>query len=122
MKRLIEIRAYALKAGAAFEFHELVTTTAIPMLRAFGMDVVAFGPSAHDPDGYFLIRAYDDLAHLESQQDAFYGSESWLRGPREPIVSRIGSYLNAVWWLSAGSIHDLRRSNGATARELPVPT
>jgi hypothetical protein len=120
MKRLVEIRAYALKAETASEFHDLVKTAAIPMLHEFGMDVVAFGPSAHDENAYFLIRAYDDLADLQSQQDAFYGSEPWLRGPRESIVSRIASYLDTVVWLSPESIDDLRRSNGAVARETPV--
>jgi hypothetical protein len=120
MKRLVEIRAYALKAGAAPAFHELVQTAAIPLLDAFGMDVVAFGPSAHDENAYFLIRAYDNLADLQSQQDAFYGSESWLRGPREPIVSRIESYLSTVVWLSPESIDDLRQSNGAAAHGTPA--
>jgi hypothetical protein len=120
MKRLVEIRAYALKPGTASKFHELVTTTAIPLLDAFGMDVVAFGPSGHDGDAYFLIRSYSDLADLQSQQDAFYGSEPWLRGPRESVVSRIESYLSTVVWLSPESIDDLRRSNGAAAREMPA--
>jgi hypothetical protein len=116
VNRLIEIRAYALKAGTAPEFHEVVKTEAIPLLRAFGMDVVAFGPSGHDEDAYFLIRAYDDLTHLRAQQHAFYGSEPWLQGPREAIVSRIENYLNTVLWLSPESIDDLRRSNGAAAQ------
>jgi hypothetical protein len=113
MKRLIEIRSYALKPGTAKVFHSLVTSTAIPMLRRSGMEVVAFGPSGHDPDAYFLIRAYSDLAELESQQNAFYSSEPWLTGPRDAIVSRINSYLNTVLWLSEESITDLRRSNTA---------
>jgi len=120
MKRLVEIRAYALKAGAAPEFHELVKTAAIPLLGTFGMDVVAFGPSAHDENAYFLIRAYDDLRDLQSQQDAFYGSEPWLKGPRASIVSRIESYLSTVVWLSPESVEDLRQSNGGAAREAPA--
>jgi|SRR4029453_18661767 hypothetical protein len=118
MRRLVEIRAYALKPGAAAEFHELVTTAAVPLLDAFGMDVVAFGPSAHDGDAYFLIRSFSDLADLQSQQDAFYGSDPWLHGPRESIVSRIESYLSTVVWLSPESIDDLRHSNSATIREM----
>ena len=96
-----------LRPGPRRTFTEPATTAAIPMLRAFGMDVVAFGPSGHDPAA-LSIRAFDDLAHLQSQQAAFYGSEPWLRGPREPIVSRIDSYLNTVLWLSPDLIDDLR--------------
>ncbi len=111
MNRLIEVRSYGLKPGASSEFHQLVTSTAIPLLRAWGMDVVAFGPSEHDPNAYFLVRAYDSLLHLQSQQQAFYSSQAWLQGPRDAIVSRIESYLNTVLWLSEASIDDLRRSN-----------
>jgi len=120
MRRLVEIRAYALKPGTASEFHELVTTAAIPLLDAFGIDVVAFGPSAHDGDAYFLIRSYSDLADLQSQHDAFYDSEPWLQGPRDSIVSRIQSYLSTVVWLSPESIDDLRHSNNATIRDRPA--
>jgi hypothetical protein len=115
MKRLIEIRSYKLKPGAAEEFHAAVVAAAMPMLHAWGTDVVAFGPSAHEPDTYFLIRAYADLADLNAQQGAFYGSEEWRQGPRESLVSRIESYLNTVLWLTPESIDDLRRSNGPAA-------
>jgi quinol monooxygenase YgiN len=112
MNRLVEIRAYQLKPGTAAEFHDVVTNVAVPMLRESGMDVVAYGPSQHDPDAYFLIRAYDDLEQLNVQQAAFYGSQAWREGPREPVVSRIQTYLSTVLWLSPQSIDDVRRSNG----------
>jgi len=111
MKRLVEIRSYKLKPGTAAQFHSTAEHTVVPMLREWGMDVIAFGPSAHEPDAYFLIRVYDDLADLNAQQAAFYGSSSWRDGPRESIVSRIETYLSTVLWLSPESIEDLRRSN-----------
>ena len=111
MKRLVEIRSYKLQSGSTAEFHDAAARTVVPMLREWGMDVVAFGPSTHEPDAYFLIRAYDDLADLNARQDAFYGSSAWRDGPRESIVSRIESYLSTVLWLSPESVEDLRRSN-----------
>lgn len=111
MKRLVEIRSYKLKPGETEAFHDAVVHTVMPMLRD-AMDVVAFGPSTHEPDTYFLVRAYADLADLEAQQSAFYGSDAWRQGPREGIVSRIESYLNTVLWLSPAAIDDMRRLNG----------
>ncbi|MEK8033530.1 NIPSNAP family protein [Ideonella sp. DXS29W] len=108
--RLIEIRAYRLHPGESAAFHALVSGTVMPMLQGV-MDVVAFGPSPHEPDGYVLVRAFDDLADLQARQDAFYGSEAWRQGPREGIVSRIASMLNTVLWLSPEAIHDMRRLN-----------
>lgn len=113
MKRLVEIRAYKLKPAAAEAFHGAVLARAVPMLREWGTEVVAFGPSAHEPDTYYLIRAYDSLADLTTRQEAFYGSEAWRDGPRESIVPLIESYLSTVLWLSPESIDDLRRSNAA---------
>jgi NIPSNAP len=111
MQRLIEIRSYQLKPGTAAEFHAAVETAALPMLREWGTDVVAYGPSEHAPDTYFLIRAYADLDDLNRRQDAFYGSEEWRNGPRESIVSRIESHLSTVLWMSPEAIEDLRRRN-----------
>ncbi|WP_374562063.1 NIPSNAP family protein [Ideonella sp.] len=109
-KRLIEIRAYKLKPGEAAAFHDAVLNTVMPMLRGV-MDVVAHGPSAHEIDTYYLVRAYADLADLEAQQAAFYGADAWRLGPRESIVSRIDSYLNTVLWLSPDAVEDMRRLN-----------
>jgi len=111
MNRLVEIRSYKVKPGASEEFHAAVKGSAVPMLLRWGTQVVAFGSSAHEADTYFLIRAYDDLADLNAQQNVFYGSEEWRNGPREEIVSRIESYLSTVLWLSPESIDDLRRCN-----------
>lgn len=115
MDRLIEIRSYKLKPGTMEEFHAAVVASAVPMLRRWGTDVVAFGPSVHEADCYFLVRAYADLADLSSRQDAFYGSSEWCDGPRHSIVSRIESYLSTVLRLSPESIEDLRRSNASAA-------
>ena len=72
---------------------------------------------AHEPDTYFLVRAYSSLADLEAQQDAFYGSAEWRNGPREDVVSRIESHLSTTLWLSDASIEDLRRSNAPADQE-----
>ena len=58
MKRLLEIRTYRLKPGAADAFHDAMQTKAVPMLEAKGMDVVAYGWSDHEEQTYFLVRAY----------------------------------------------------------------
>jgi hypothetical protein len=121
MKRLIEIRSYKLKTGSVSDFHSIAASTVVPMLRESSMDVVAFGPSSHEPDAYFLVRAYNDVADLNTQQAAFYGSARWRDGPREAIVSRIETYVSTVLWLSPESIEDLRNSNVDTAHDIGNP-
>lgn len=105
--KLVEIRTYRLQPGARERFHALFAA-AQPLVRT-AFDVVAFGPSAHDPDSYFLIRAFDDVAHRQESQDAFYGSDAWRNGPREAIVALIVDYLDATFPLDAAGVDALRR-------------
>ena len=109
--RLVEIRSYKLKPGTQAAFETVAREQAVPMLRRWKMDVVSFGPSPHEPDTYYLVRAYDDLADRNAQQAAFYGSEEWKRGPRDAVLPLVESFLNTLLVLSPASIEDLRRSN-----------
>lgn len=111
MNRLIEIRSYRLKPGVRDTFHVAMAGMAVPMLRQWGTDVVAFGPSPQEPDAYFLIRAYDDLADRNARQDAFYGSDAWRGVPRESVVPLIEAFVDTHVWLSGAGVEDLRRLN-----------
>ncbi len=107
--RTLEIRSYKLHAGRGQAFERIFRERAEPMVRAYGMDVIAFGKSAHDGNAYYLIRAFDSLAHLTMSEDEFYGSEAWRNGPREELLSHIESYQDTVLQLSAEAIEALRR-------------
>lgn len=96
MSYVLEIRSYTLKPGTRDEFHRIVVAEAIPMLKRWKVDVVAFGPSDHDDRSYFLMRAYDSLAHRQQSQDAFYGSEEWIKGPRAAILAPLETYTSIV--------------------------
>lgn len=109
MQKLIEIRAYNLKPGTRAEFHRLVCEESVPMLKRWGVDVVAFGPSLHDEDSYYLIRAYASLEDRQSSQDAFYGSAEWRQGPREAIVSKIESDTSIVIELDLSVVNAMRQ-------------
>lgn len=110
MQRLVEIRSYKLKPGSGARFHELVVNQSMPLLRARNMEVVAFGPSLHDPDAYVLVRAYDNLEHLRASQEAFYSSDAWRSGPRQSIIELIESDWNVVLWLTAQAVAAIRES------------
>ena len=109
--RLVEFRVYRLKPGTRDQFHELVERHSIPMLAVAQMDVVAYGPSVNDPEGYFLFRSFNNAEHLEKSQSAFYTSDAWLKGPREAIVSLIESHESATAWLSEESVNAMKHSS-----------
>jgi len=108
--KLVEIRTYKLKPGAADRF-VAAFEQALPLVRASGMEVVAFGRSDHEHESFYLIRAYADREALTRQQDAFYSSDAWRNGPRQALVDCLDEYLNTLLWLSEESVEDLRSRN-----------
>lgn len=109
--KLIEVRTYRLKPGTAERFVAAVRD-ALPLVRASGMDVVAFGRSDHEHESFHLIRAFDSREQLVAQQDAFYGSAAWRDGPRAALVDCLDTYLNTLLWLPADAVESLRSHDG----------
>ena len=109
MNHVLEIRSYQLKPGTRDEFHRLFLHEAFPMLQRWNIDVVAYGPSLHDQDTYYLMRRYDSLADREESENAFYGSDEWRKGPRESIIALIESYTEIVLELDDSTVQGLRR-------------
>lgn len=108
--RTVEIRVYTLKDGVRERFHRAVERDVMPLLRQAKIDVIAYGPSAHDEVSYFLIRAFRDLDERAQLEDAFYGSKAWPLGPREAIISAIDHYSTAIVRLSEPTVRSLQSS------------
>ena len=108
--RLVEIRSYNLKAGTRDRFHALFVGQALPMLQRWKIDVVAYGPSLHDGNSYFLMRSYSTLEDLQRSEDAFYGSDEWRNGPREAILALIESYTTVAIRLDEVTLRGLRKT------------
>ncbi|HYB96741.1 MAG TPA: nuclear transport factor 2 family protein [Vicinamibacterales bacterium] len=110
----MEIRSYNLKPGTREAFHQLFLKEALPMLRRWKVDVVGYGPSLHDRDSYFLMRAFDGVGKRQQDEDAFYGSEEWIKGPRERILAGIDSYTTIVISVDEATLAGMRRAGGGT--------
>ena len=79
------------------------------MLTRWKVDVVAYGPSAHDADSWFLMRAFPSVEARQKSEDAFYGSEEWRTGPREDVLGDIDNYTTIVVTLDNKPIAGLRK-------------
>ena len=55
------------------------------------------------------MRRFDGPARREESEDAFYGSDEWKQGPREPIIALIENYTEIVLELDEATIDGLRR-------------
>jgi len=109
LAHFVEIRSYILKPGTRDEFHHLFLEEALPMLKRWNIDVVAYGPSLHDENSYYLIRCYDSLAHRDESEDSFYRSDEWRKGPREAILACIENYTEFVTELDEVTLQGLRK-------------
>jgi hypothetical protein len=103
----VEIRSYNLKAGSRDAFHQLVLAT-LPMIQRAGIEVVAFGPSAHDSTSYVLIRRFPSLADRQRLEERFYGSREWREGPRDRVLALIESYATVVLSIDSSTTAGLR--------------
>ena len=80
------------------------------MLRRWHVDVVAYGPSLHDPNSYYLIRRFDSLSQRDESENAFYGSDEWRQGPRAAILALIENYTEIVLALDEITIQGMRNA------------
>jgi ketosteroid isomerase-like protein len=117
--RAVEVRAYTLKPGTRDRFHQRFVRESLPMLARWQVEVVGYGPSLHDADSWFLIRAFPSVPERQRSEDAFYGSEEWLKGPRAAVLADIETYATVVVSLDAATIERLRAGlpSGAVSKE-----
>jgi hypothetical protein len=114
--KVVEIRSYNLKPGTRDRFHQLFLREALPMLNRWKVDVVGYGSSLHDQDSYFLMRGFPSVEERQKSEDAFYGSQEWIKGPREAILADIVSYTTIVVPADAETLRSLRRARWSTGR------
>lgn len=106
--RTIEILQYTLLKGTGTDFHAIMQEISVPLHQLHGIDVVSFGNSLHDPDCYYLIRAFDSAESMATVLDAFYASADWRNGPREDIIRSIEASIKTVMNLPSESVEGLR--------------
>jgi NIPSNAP protein len=109
MNHFVEIRSYNLEPGTRDEFHRLFLEAAMPLLQRWNVDVVAYGPSLHDENSYYLMRRFDNLADRDDSENTFYSSDEWRKGPRESILACIENYTEMVLELDDLTLLGLRQ-------------
>lgn len=114
--KIVEIRSYNLKPGTREQFQRLFEQEVLPMLRRWKVDVVAYGPSQHDKDSWFLMRGFPSIEERQRSEDAFYGSQEWIKGPREKVLAGIDTYATIVIAVDEATLRGLRQSGGTAMK------
>jgi len=89
MPAIVEMRTYRTKPGKREEFLAIFRSRSIPAHREIGMRIVGPFPSIEDPDVFFFMRGFPDLASREPMKSRFYDGELWkseLEGRLMPML------------------------------------
>ena len=86
---IIEMRTYRLKPGSRERFLEIFRSRSMPGHARLGMRILGPFPSIEDPDVFFFMRGFPDLASREPMKAQFYEGELWkkeLEGILMPMI------------------------------------
>jgi NIPSNAP len=76
---IIEMRTYKTKPGKRTEFLEVFRSRSVPAHNEIGMKILGPFESVEDPDTFFFMRGFPDLASREPMKARFYEGELWKR-------------------------------------------
>ena len=77
MTAIVEMRTYRTKPGKREEFLAIFRSRSIPAHHEIGMRIVGPFPSIEDPDVFFFMRGFPDLASREPMKSQFYDGPLW---------------------------------------------
>ena len=88
---IIEMRTYKTKPGKRAQFLEVFQARSMPAHAEIGMKIVGPFLSIEDPDTFFFMRGFPDLASREPMKARFYEGELWkseLEGILLPLLDK----------------------------------
>ena len=89
---IVEMRTYKLKPGNRPEFLEIFRTRSMPAHAEIGMKILGPFLSIEDPDTFFFMRGFPDLASREPMKAQFYEGELWKRELEAKLMPMIERY------------------------------
>jgi hypothetical protein len=88
----IEMRTYRLKPGTRERFLEIFRTKSMPAHAEIGMKILGPFLSVEDPDTFFFMRGFPDLASREPMKAQFYEGELWKNELETVLMPMIEKY------------------------------
>jgi NIPSNAP len=88
---IVEMRTYKTKPDCRAKFLEIFRGKSIPAHEEIGMTILGPFLSVEDPETFFFMRGFPDLASREPMKEKFYEGELWkreLEGLLMPMLER----------------------------------
>lgn len=89
---IIEMRTYKTKPGRRAEFLEIFRSKAMPAHAEIGMKILGPFISVEDPDTFFFMRGFPDLASREPMKAKFYEGELWKSELENTVMPMLEKY------------------------------
>lgn len=89
---IIEMRTYKTKPGCRAQFIEIVRRKSIPAHAEIGMKILGPFLSVEDPDTFFFMRGFPDLASREPMKAKFYEGDLWKSELEQVLMPMIEKY------------------------------
>ena len=94
--RVVEFRLFRLHPGQRGRFAARFEGQLLALHQQHGIEVVTWGLSLHDPDSFYIVRAYPSVEARREALDAMFGSDEWLMNQEEEVLGMIESYNTSV--------------------------
>jgi hypothetical protein len=89
---IIEMRTYKTTPGKRAEFLEIFRTRSVPAHQEIGMKILGPFLSVEDPEVFFFMRGFPDLAHRDPMKAKFYESELWKHELEQLLMPMLEKY------------------------------
>lgn len=89
---IIELRTYKTKPGKREEFLSIFRTRSVPAHVEIGMKILGPLLSIEDPDTFFFMRGFPDLASREPMKAKFYEGELWKTELEKVLMPMLERY------------------------------
>ena len=89
---IIEMRTYKTKPGRRSEFLESFRSKSIPAHADIGMKILGPFLSIEDPDTFFFMRGFPDVASREPMKAKFYEGALWKRELENVLMPMLDKY------------------------------
>jgi len=96
MPPVIEMRTYKLRPGKRQEFMEIFISRSMPAHTRIGMKILGPFLSLEDPDTFFFMRGFPDLASREPMKSQFYDSPLWKGELEQRVMPLIEKYESVL--------------------------
>jgi hypothetical protein len=89
---IIEMRTYKTTPGMRSRFLEIFDSKSIPAHRQIGMKILGPFHSVEDPDTFFFMRGFPDLASRDEMKAKFYEGSLWKEELEKVLMPMLQKY------------------------------